>query len=99
MIPSIVFSILFIVLAIILLMGKGDMLIAGYNTASEEERNKIDIKRLRIVMVILMVITAVFCAILPLIGNNKTSQLTAAGIFIAIILVGVIVANTWAKKK
>ena len=99
MIPSIVFSILFIVLAIILLMGKGDKLIAGYNTASEEERKKVDIKRLRIVMSILMVITAVFCAILPLIGNNKTSQLTAAGIFIAIILVGVIVANTWAKKK
>ena len=99
MIPSIVFSILFIVLAIILLMGKGDMLIAGYNTASEEERNKIDIKRLRIVMVILMVITAVFCAILPLIGNNNTSQLAAAGIFIAITIVGIIVANTWAKKK
>ena len=99
MIPSIIFSILFIVLAIILLMGKGDMLIAGYNTASEEERNKIDIKRLRIVMVILMVITAVFCAILPLIGNNKTSQLAAAGIFIAITIVGIIVANTWAKKK
>ena len=99
MIPSIVFAILFIVLAIILLMGKGDKLIAGYNTASEEERKKVDIKRLRIVMAILMVITAVFCAILPLIGNNKTSQLTAAGIFIAITLVGVIVANTWAKKK
>ena len=99
MIPSIIFSILFIVLAIILLMGKGDMLIAGYNTASEEERNKVDIKRLRIVMAILMVITAVFCAILPLIGNNKTSQLAAAGLFIAITIVGIIVANTWAKKK
>ena len=99
MIPSIVFSILFIVLAIILLMGKGDKLIAGYNTASEEERNKVDIKRLRIVMAILMVITAVFCAILPLTGNNKTSQLAAAGIFIAITIVGIIVANTWAKKK
>ena len=96
MIPSIVFSILFIVLAIILLMGKG---VAGYNTASEEERKKVDIKRLRIVMAILMVITAAFCAILPLLGNNKTSQLAAAGIFIAITIVGIIVANTWAKKK
>ena len=99
MIPSIVFSILFIVLAIILLMGKGDKLIAGYNTASEEERKRVDIKRLRIVVAILMVITAVFCAILPLTGNNKTSQLAATGIFIAITIVGVIVANTWAKKK
>ena len=99
MIPSIVFSILFIVLAIILLMGKGDKLIAGYNTASEEERKKVDIKRLRIVMAVLMVITAAFCAILPLLGNNKTSQLAAVGIFIAITIVGIIVANTWAKKK
>ena len=99
MIPGIVFSILFIVLAIILLMGKGDKLIAGYNTASEEERKKVDIKRLRIDMAILMVITAVFCAVLPLIGNNKTSHLTATGIFIAITIVGVIVANTWARKK
>ena len=99
MIPSIIFSILFIVLAIILLMGKGDMLIAGYNTASEEERNKVDIKRLRIVMAILMVITAGFCAILPLTGNNKSYQLAAAGIFIVITIVGVVVANTWAKKK
>ena len=99
MIPGIMFSILFIVLAIILLMGKGDKLIAGYNTASEEEREKVDIKRLRIVMAILMVITAAFCAILPLLGNNKTSQLAAAGIFIAITIVGIIVANNWAKKK
>jgi hypothetical protein len=50
-------------------------------------------------MAILMVITAAFCAILPLLGNNKTSQLAAAGIFIAITIVGIIVANTWAKKK
>ena len=99
MIPSIIFFILFIVLAIILLMGKGDMLIAGYNTASEEERKTIDIKRLRIVMAILMVITAIFCAIMPLVGNDKSSQLAAAGIFIAITIIGVIFANTWAKKK
>ena len=48
MIVCIVFAIMFLVLAVIFLMGKGDMLIAGYNTASEEERKTIDIKRLRI---------------------------------------------------
>ena len=35
MIVSIVFAVMFLVLAVIFLMGKGDMLIAGYNTASE----------------------------------------------------------------
>ena len=47
MIVSIVFAVMFLVLAVIFLMGKGDMLIAGYNTA----------------------------------------------------FVGIIIANTWAKKK
>lgn len=99
MIVSIVFAVMFLVLAVIFLMGKGDMLIAGYNTASEEERKTIDIKRLRIVMAVLMVVTAVFCTIPPLLGNDKNSLLAAAGIFIAIIFVGIIIANTWTKKK
>ena len=99
MIVSIVFAVMFLVLAVIFLMGKGDMLIAGYNTASEEERKTIDIKRLRIVMAVLMVVTAVLCAILPLLGNDKNSILAAAAIFVAITIVGVIIANTWAKKK
>jgi archaellum biogenesis protein FlaJ (TadC family) len=99
MIVSIVFAVMFLVLAVIFLMGKGDMLIAGYNTASEEERKTIDIKRLRIVMAVLMVVTAVFCTIPPLLGNDKNSILAAAGIFIAITFVGIIIANTWAKKK
>ena len=87
MIVSIVFAVMFLVLAVIFLMGKGDMLIAGYNTASEEERKTIDIKRLRIVMAVLMVVTAVFCTIV------------ATAIFVVITIVGVIIANTWAKKK
>ena len=40
MILIIVLAIIFIVLAVVFLMGKGDKLIAGYNTASEEEREK-----------------------------------------------------------
>ena len=99
MIASIVFAVMFLVLAVVFLMGKGDMLIAGYNTASEEEKNKVDIKRLRIVMAVLMVVTAIFCTIPPLLGNDKNSILAAAGIFIAITFVGIIIANTWAKKK
>ena len=99
MIVCIVFAIMFLVLAVIFLMGKGDMLIAGYNAASEEERKTIDIKRLRIVMAVLMVVTAVFCTTPPLLGNDKNSLLAAAGIFLAIIFVGIIIANTWTKKK
>ena len=36
-----------LIMGIIILIGKGDNLIAGYNTASKEERSQYYIKRLR----------------------------------------------------
>ena len=99
MIPAIIFATIFIVLAVIFLMGKGDMLIAGYNTASEEERKKVNIHRLRILMAIISVLTAVFCSVMPFIGHEKENVLTAGFAFVAVTFVFVILANTWAKKK
>ena len=99
MIVSIVFAVMFLVLAVIFLMGKGDMLIAGYNTASEEERAKINIKRLRVLMAILSVITAGYVSILPIIGDNPQDQMVGVFVFFAITILFVILANTWAKKK
>ena len=40
-------TILFIPLTLLILSGRGDNLIAGYNTASKEEREQYHIKRLR----------------------------------------------------
>ena len=99
MIISISLAILFIVLAVIFLMGKGDKLIAGYNTASEEERAKVNIKRLRILMAILSVITAGFVSVLPVIGDNSKGQMGAGFVFIVVAMIFIILANTWAKKK
>lgn len=99
MIVNICLSILFIVLAVIFLMGKGDMLIAGYNTASKEERQKVNIKRLRLLMALMMVITAGFCILLTYIDKNSPMAMKATYIFLAITLVFLICANTWAKKK
>lgn len=99
MIPAIIFSLLFIILAVVFYLGKGDKLIAGYNTANEEERKKVNIHRLRILMSCISVITAAFCVTLPIIGNNIQAQLGAAAVFIAVIIFVVILANTWAKKK
>lgn len=39
-------DLLFLILSVFLLMGKGGWLIAGYNTASEEEKRKYDEKKL-----------------------------------------------------
>ena len=92
------FAILFIILSIIFLLGKGDMLIAGYNTASEEERQKVDISKLRKLMAILSVIVAAFHGLVPFMGSNIT-KLISTGILILITLAIVILANTWACKK
>lgn len=99
MIKSIIIGIVFIVLAVIILMGKGDKLIAGYNTASEEERQQINIKRLRLLVAITCLASTVLCFCMPLIGENIVTELTATGIFLLILLVIVILANTWAKTK
>ena len=94
-----VIAALFIVLAVIFLMGKGDKLIAGYNTLSEEERKEINIHRLRILMAIVSVVTACFCILLSFIGEDLKSILAATFLFIIITFIIVILANTWAKKK
>ena len=99
MIVSIVFAVAFLVLALIFLMGKGDKLIAGYNTASEEEKKEVNIKLLRILMAILSVITADFVSVLPVIGDNSKGQMGAGFVFIVVAMIFIILANTWAKKK
>lgn len=48
------FIALFVVLGVVILAGKGDFLIAGYNTASKEERDKVNIKRLRLLIAVLL---------------------------------------------
>ena len=80
-------------------MGKGDKLIAGYNTASEEEKSKVNIKRLRLLMAIICVITAGFVSIQPIIESNRATQMGVFFAFILVTMVFIILANTWAKKK
>ena len=99
MIKGIIFATLFIVLAVVFLMGKGDKLIAGYNTASEEERAKVNIKRLRIIMAVVSVITAAFCIVQSFLDSDTQMHLVSVFVFILVLFPFLILANTWAKKK
>ena len=58
-------AIVFFIIGLVILIGKGDWLIAGYNTASEEERKKVNIVRLRIVMAIICWLSAGFVLLIP----------------------------------
>ena len=88
---------LFLITGILVIMGKGDNLIAGYNTASEEERAAYNIKRLRALVGGLLV------AEVPMMFLLGKESMTASFSFMAFTLVAcfvvVILANTWAKNK
>ena len=85
-----------LVLALVILVGKGDWMIAGYNTASPKEREKYNIKRLRIVLSVLMVVTALF--VLSMLYTPPYLIGLTAQLLVIACIVGVILANTWAKK-
>ena len=96
-VQSIIAAIL-VVIGVIILAGKGDMLIAGYNTASEEEKEKVNIKRLRLLIGGLSVIIAPLFFI-PNDENEVSTGLTIAGIIVVLTIIVLVLANTWAMKK
>ena len=88
-------------LGVVILSGKGDNLIAGYNTASEEERREVNVKRLRIVVAGICFLTPLIIGFPVFIGKEGDKSLhlfTAFGV-IMITIIGLVLANTWCKRK
>ena len=87
-----IISLIVLVLAIIILTGKGDNLIAGYNTSTEEEKERYNIKRVRICIGGVLLILS---QIMLLFADNIV-------LLIAVVpplsILSVILANTWAKR-
>lgn len=87
-----------LIMGIVIVVGKGDNLIAGYNTASEEEKSKYNIKRLRGLIGGLLTILAPLTVIMLGEETMEASFSYMALTFVMSIVV-VILANTWAKNK
>ncbi|MBO4722435.1 MAG: DUF3784 domain-containing protein [Muribaculaceae bacterium] len=94
-------SIILIGLGIFILSGWGDSLIAGYNTASKEEQQKYNIKRLRLVVALILFIVPVVISIPLFLGKEDSSiaHILTTIVFFIIVIVGVILGNTWCKKQ
>lgn len=82
-----------LLIAILLFTGKGDILIAGYNTASKEEKEKCNIKRLRFLAGSLFVLVAGLMAMRDIMGKGVFTIVT-----LLLCVVVIVLANTWAKK-
>ena len=90
-------SVLCALMGMIVLLGKGDNLIAGYNTASEKEKEKYDIARLRLVTGVTVLVVACLLPLL-LLNIGDAYRFSISGIVGGICILGVILSNTWAKK-
>ena len=98
MIVLIILAAIFLIMGIIVLIGKGDNLIAGYNTASKEERSQYNVKRLRGLIGGLLIVLAPM--MLFLLGDESFAATGAfVGLTLVLTIVVVILANTWAKKR
>ena len=86
-----------LIMSIVIAIGKGDGLIAGYNTASKEEKAKVNIKRLRLLTSILLLLVSVFVIVLPNM-TQKQQYIMIAG-YIIVTFIFLFLANTWCKKK
>ena len=92
-------TILFVPLILLILSGRGDNLIAGYNTASEKEREQYHIKRLRLVIAGIMLATIILFWISILMNDIEPYKFIVLIGMYPICFIGIILANTWAKKK
>lgn len=83
-------------LGVVILSGKGDWLIAGYNTASHEEREKYNMRRVRGVLGTLMFIVACAVFLMQIMPEIYTILIAILLFILAFIAIGII--NTWGKR-
>ena len=87
-----IISLIVLVLAVIILSGKGDNLIAGYNTSTKEEKETYNIKRVRICIGGMLLILS------PIMLMFADNFVVLIAIVPTLSILSVILANTWAKK-
>jgi len=93
----IIVATIMVIMGIVILVGKGDNLIAGYNTASKDEREEYNIKRLRGLVGGMLIVLGPMT--LVLLEETMTATMSFVILTIVLCIVVVILANTWAKKK
>ena len=93
-----ILTVIMIALCAIILSGKGDNLIAGYKTATEKERQQYDIKRLRLVVALICLLSILVCWI-PCFTENILIGICVPILCFILIFAGILVINSWCKKK
>lgn len=98
MIILIVTAVILVIMGMIIFIGKGDNLIAGYNSASDEEKSQYNIKRLRGLICGLLVFISLMLLLL-LWKETLAVALSSTALTIVACIAVVILANTWAQTE
>ena len=96
---TLIIALVSFIISIVIALGKGDWLIAGYNTSSKEEKEKVNIKRLRLLTSILLLFVTVFVLVMPYAAQKQTLKYLMIAGFWIVLVAFLILANTWCKKK
>ncbi|MDO4501128.1 MAG: DUF3784 domain-containing protein [Erysipelotrichaceae bacterium] len=101
--PEIVFwisIIICLIFSIILLSGKGAVLIAGYNTSSKDKREKYDERKLSLVAGAGMSLITILLFVMKILENTLPASFATVSTVIIVIdcLIMVILMNTICKK-
>ena len=92
-------SFMLVLLAVVILTGKGDGFIAGYNTAKEGERKQFNMKRLRAVVAVMILFTVALVWFAALIDDTVAILLGVLPVLLIGYFAGIVIATTWCKKK
>ena len=95
-------SLLMIVMGVLFIKGKGGNLLAGYNTMSEEEKEKYDKPALLKAAGKLMILCALLMLVIPVgiqLGYEVEAALWGSGAITVIVIGAVIYMNTGGRFK
>ena len=92
----ILFALLQLIAVVFLIKGRGERFLVV-----EEKRHLYNLERVRILTIILSISAIAFCIVFPLMMTigNKNEVTLAAGAILTVVVIVVLLIQTWAKKK
>lgn len=93
------FAILFLIMALVFFSGKGKGLIAGYNTASDEEKAKYDEKKLNRTYAVFCLILSVGFVLTGIIDKSQAIYFLLIPAVLLCVILLVVLSNTYCKKS
>ena len=97
-----VISLLILVVAVVIMLGRGDDFIVGYNTASKKSRDRYHIGRIRVIVGVLLILIALSLPAIAalLIMGYKELVMTLLPAMVFVLIAGTFtISHFWAKKK